>query len=141
VGLRGVGKTVLLNEVKRLADAGGCSTLHIEAHDGKSLPALLVPGLRTLLISIDRKTKATEATRRALRVLKSFVSSLKIRIGEIDIEMGLPAESGAADSGDLETDLTALLLAVGEAAKSKDMTVVITIDELQYLTDEELRNL
>lgn len=138
IGLRGVGKTVLLNEVQRIAEELVCKSLHIEAHDGKSLPELLAPGLRTLLISLDTMAKATDATRRGLRVLKSFVGSVKIKVGEIDIGLGLPAEKGAADSGDLEADLTELFLAVGEAAKSRSKTVVITIDELQYLSDEEL---
>lgn len=138
IGLRGVGKTVLLNEVQRISDELGCKSLHIEAHDGKSLPELLLPGLRSLLLSLDTMAKANEATRRALRVLKSFVGSVRAKIGEIDIGLSLPAEKGAADSGDLEADLTALFLAVGEAAKSRSKTVVITIDELQYLSEEEL---
>lgn len=138
IGLRGVGKTVLLNEVQRLSEELGCSTLHVEAHDGKSLPQLLVPGLRSLLLSLDRMARATDATRRGLRVLKSFVGSVKVKIGDIDIGLSLPAEKGTADSGDLETDLTALFLALGDAASSREKTVVITIDELQYLSEEEL---
>jgi AAA ATPase domain len=138
IGLRGVGKTVLLNEVQRLAVELGCKTLHVEAHDGKSLPELLLPGLRTLLLSLDSMAKATEATRRGLRVLKSFVASVKVKIGDIDIGLSLPAEEGAADSGDLEADLTALFLSVGEAAQSRNKLIVITIDELQYLSETEL---
>ena len=138
IGLRGVGKTVLLNEVQNIAEELGCKSLHIEAHDGKSLPELLVPGLRMLLLSLDTMAKATDATRRGLRVLKSFVGSVKVKYGDIDIGLSLPAEKGAADSGDLEADLTALFLAVGEAAKSRQKTVVITIDELQYLGEQEL---
>jgi AAA ATPase domain len=138
IGLRGVGKTVLLNEVQRIADELDCKSLHVEAHDGKSLPALLVPALRTLLLSLDTMAKATDATRRGLRVLKSFVSSVKVKVGDMDIGLGIPAEKGAADSGDLEADLASLFLAVGEAAKSRNKMVVITIDELQYLGDDEL---
>lgn len=138
IGLRGVGKTVLLNEVQRIAESLGCLTLHIEAYDGKSLPELLVPGLKSLLLSLDRMAKATDATRRALRVLRSFVGSVKIKIGDVDLGLSVPAEAGAADSGDLETDLTALFLAVGEAAASRTKTVVITIDELQYLSEADL---
>lgn len=138
IGLRGVGKTVLLNEVQRLADDAACKTLHIEAHDGKTLPQLLVPPLKHVLLSLDATAKATDATRRALRVLRSFVSSVKVKLGDIDIGLGLPAEKGAADSGDLEADLISLLSAVGEAAKSRSTTVVISIDEMQYLSETEL---
>lgn len=138
IGLRGVGKTVLLNEVQQIAEEEQCTTLHVEAHDGKSLAELLVPGLRRLLLSLNSVANATEATRRALRVLRSFVSSIKVKVGDIDVGIGLPAEKGSADSGDLEADLTELLVAVGNAAASKHVTVVVTIDELQYLNTIEL---
>jgi AAA ATPase domain len=138
IGLRGVGKTVLLNEVQRIADELDCKSLHIEAHDGKSLPALLIPGLRGLLLSLDTMARATDATRRGLRVLKSFVASVKVKFGDFDVGLSLPAEKGAADSGDLEADLTELFLAVGDSAKSRSKLVVITIDELQYLSEGEL---
>ena len=138
IGLRGVGKTVLLNEVVRIAEQNGCKTLHVEAHDGKTLPELLIPGLRRLLLSLDTMAKATDATRRALRVLRSFVGSLKIKMGDLDVGIALPAEKGAADSGDLEADLTSVFLALGESAKSREMTIVLTIDELQYLSETEL---
>ena len=128
IGLRGVGKTVLLNEVQIIAEELDCKTIHIEAHDGKTLPQLLVPPLKHLLISLDNMAKATDATRRALRVLRSFVSSVKIKMGDIDVGIGLPPEKGSADSGDLEADLISVLLAVGEAAKSRNRAVVISID-------------
>ena len=138
IGLRGVGKTVLLNEVQRIAEELDCKTIHIEAHDGKTLPQLLVPPLKHVLLSLDNMAKATDATRRALRVLRSFVSSVKIKMGDIDVGIGLPPEKGSADSGDLEADLISVFLAVGEAAKSRNRTVVISIDEMQYLSDIEL---
>jgi hypothetical protein len=138
IGLRGVGKTVLLNEVVRIADRLGCKTLYVGATDRKPLPALLVPLLRQLLLSLDTMEKATDATKRGLRVLKSFVNSVKVSYGGADFGMSIPPEKGVADSGDLQTDLTALLVAVGEAAKSRKSTVVLAIDELQYLTEEEL---
>jgi AAA ATPase domain len=138
IGLRGVGKTVLLNEVQRIADDLNCKSFHIEAHDGKTLPALLLPALRALLISLDTMAKATDATKRGLRVFKSFVGSLKVKIGDFDVGLSLPAEKGTADSGDFEADLTSLFLAVAEAAQSRGKTIVITIDELQYLSEAEL---
>lgn len=138
IGLRGVGKTVLLNEVQKIAEEEGCKTLYLEAHDGKTLAQLLAPGLRRMLQAPDAMAKATEATKRAVRVLRSFVGALKVKIGDLDIGIDIPAEKGVADSGDLEADLTELFLAVGEAAKSREATVVITLDELQYLTEVEL---
>ncbi len=138
IGLRGVGKTVLLNEVIRIADRLGCKSLYVEATDRKPLPVLLVPQLRQMLIALDTMAKATEATKRSLRILKSFMNSVKVSFGGVDLGISIPPEQGVADSGDLQTDLTALFVAVGEAAKSRKTTVVIAIDELQYLTEEEL---
>lgn len=138
IGLRGVGKTVLLNEVRRTAEEEGCATAQIEAHDGKSLPDLLVPELRRVLISLDTMAMATDATRRGLRVLRSFISNVKLKIGDLDVGISLPPEKGSADSGDLEADLTSLLAAIGEAAKSRGRPVVVTLDEMQYLSEFEL---
>lgn len=138
IGLRGVGKTVLLNEVRRMAEAEGFAAAQIEAHDGKTLPELLVPELRRLLISLDTMAKATEATRRGLRVLRSFVSNVKLKIGELDVGISLPPEKGSADSGDLESDLASLFVAVGDAAKSREKPVIVTLDEMQYLSEKEL---
>ncbi len=138
IGLRGVGKTVLLNEVTRIADRLGCKTLYVEATDRKPLALLLVPQLRQLLLSLDTMAKATDATKRGLRVLKSFVNSVSVKVDGVDLGLSIPPETGVADSGDLQTDLTALFVAVGEAAKSRKTTILIAIDELQYLTEEEL---
>ena len=138
IGLRGVGKTVLLNEVTRIAERLGCKSLYVEATDRKPLALLLVPLLRHLLLSLDTMAKATDATKRGLRILKSFMNSVKVSFGGMDLGISIAPEKGVADSGDLQTDLTALFVAVGEAAKSRKTTVVIAIDELQYLTEEEL---
>ncbi len=138
VGLRGVGKTVLLNEIIRMAEEVGCKTVLVEAHDRKPLPDLLVPELRKLLLSLDTMAKATAATRRALRIFRSFVGSVKLKVEGVDVGIALPPEKGTADSGDLEADLPTLFLAVGEAANSRGAVIVLAIDELQYLSDVEL---
>ena len=67
-GLRGVGKTVLLNEIERLAKTMGYRTLLVEAHDGKSLAALLAPALRSLLFELDRVAGAGDKVRRGMAV-------------------------------------------------------------------------
>lgn len=137
IGLRGVGKTVLLNKVSAISEELGCKTIHIEAHDGKTLPELLAHELRTVLLSLNRMAKATDATQRALRALANFAKSFKVKIGDVDVGVDF-AGSGEAGSGDLEGDLTDLFLSVGNAAKSRAKTVVVTIDELQYLNGTEL---
>src|SRR4051812_42441445 len=137
VGLRGVGKTVLLVKIQELAEGLGYKTQLIEAHEGKSLPELISPGLRSILFSLSTVEGAKEVARRGLRVLRSFVGGLEITIDDVNFSLGIDPETGAADSGDLETDLPNLFLSVGEAAKAAKRPVVILIDELQYLSQRE----
>jgi hypothetical protein len=140
VGLRGVGKTVLLNRIQSIAEEAGYRALLVEAHESKSLPSLLIPSLRQVLFSLDTMEKVSEKVKRGFRVLRSFVGGLKGRakIGELEVELGISPEKGAADSGDLESDLSELFAAVAEAAADRGKAVAICIDELQYLSEAEL---
>ena len=137
VGLRGVGKTVLLNRLDEIAQSLHFRTVMIEAHEAKPLPALLLPGLRSVLFALSTVEKGRIAGRRALRVLKSFVSGVKIKLGDVEVGLSIEPEAGVADSGDLEADLADLFLAVGEAARSAERPVLIIIDEMQYLSQAE----
>lgn len=138
VGLRGVGKTVLLNELGRNAKAAGYHTIILEAHEDKSLAALLAPPLRSLLFELDRMANISEKVRRGLGVLKSFISAVKVKISEIEIGLDIEPERGTADSGDLEVDLSGLFIAVAEAAQDRGTVIILLIDEIQYLSEKEL---
>lgn len=135
VGLRGVGKTVLLVRFQAQAVHQGYHASLIEAHEGKTLPELLVPPLRKTLFSLSLTAAAGEKGRQALRALRSFMSA--VRISWNDLELGIDPVSGVADSGDLEHDLSDLFVAVGEAAAEKGTAVALCIDEMQYLSDKE----
>lgn len=135
VGLRGVGKTVLLNKVQEIAEASGYIAALVETPENKTLPELLVPCLRKILLRLDTKERVTEAVKRGIMVLRSFASALKVSVGEIEI--GIDPEPGTADSGDLEADLPDLLEAVGMAARARQAAVAIIIDELQYVKEQE----
>ncbi len=143
IGLRGTGKTVLLYEISRLAEKEGYHAIMIEAHEKKSLPELLLPDLRRVLFTLDAGEKISAKVKRAFRVLKSFISSIKlnVKIKELDLGIGIEPERGSADSGDLETDLAQVFIALGEAAQDRHTSVAIIIDELQYLNEEELSSL
>jgi len=141
VGLRGVGKTVLLGEIQQLAERQRYKAIFIEAHESrqkKTLPELLVPHLRRILFDLNRGEAVSEKAKRALRVFKSFMSALKLKAGDLEFSMSIDAETGEADSGDLEVDLAALFVAIGEAAKDRGTAVAIIIDELQYVDEKEL---
>lgn len=137
-GLRGVGKTVLLNEIERLAKKDGYHTALIEAHESKSLGPLIVPHLRTLLFDLDRIAGMSDKLKRGLAVLRSFISALTVTMGDITLGLGIDPEKGSADSGDLEIDLPNLFVAIAEAAGDRGGAVAILIDEIQYLTQKEL---
>lgn len=137
-GLRGVGKTVLLNRMMDWAEAVGCKTLLIEAHEDKSLPELLAPHLRALLHKLDRMEGAKVQIRRGLAVLKSFIRSVKLTVDGMPVGLDIEPEAGTADSGDLELDLPDLLEVVAKAAKGREVEVVLLIDELQYFKEKEL---
>ena len=137
-GLRGVGKTVLLNEIERLADNSGYRTIGIEAHEDKPLGPLLAPHLRSLLFDLDRIAGAGNKVKRGLRVLRSFLGVLKISYKDLTVGLDVDPEQGSADSGDLEVDLPNLFVAVGEAAEERKSAVALLIDEIQYFSQKEL---
>lgn len=138
VGLRGVGKTVLLDRMRDDAEAAGIKTLRIEAPENRSLPALLAPELRQALIRLSRNERAKALAQRALRGLAGFAKSLKVKYGDIEVGMDFDPEPGLADNGDLDHDLLALLEAAGAAAKAADTVLALFIDELQYVDEDQL---
>lgn len=139
-GLRGVGKTVLLHRIGVDAEGRGIAVAAVEAPEGRSLPALLAPALRATLLRLDRgMVKA--GVRKALRALGSFVRSLKIKYKDVEIGVDSEPAAGVADSGDLEHDLIDLFVEVGNAAREKKTAVVLSIDELQYVPEEQFATL
>lgn len=138
VGLRGVGKTVLLDRMRDDMEATGIQTLRIEAPEDRSLPALLAPQLRKALLRLSRNEQAKELGTRALRALAGFAKALKLKYQDIEVGFDFDPEPGLADNGDLEHDLQALLEVAGEAAQKAGTALVIFIDELQYVKGPEL---
>lgn len=138
LGLRGVGKTVLLNQIRERAVAQGYLAEMQEAHDGTELKQLLIPVLRRLLLRLDRTQGAVEAVKMGIRILRSFIGNVTVAAGGAEVTLGVDPEAGYADSGNLEDDLRDVLVATGEAARAAGKPVAILIDELQYLPKEEL---
>ena len=137
-GLRGVGKTVLLNEIKRMADSDGYHTISIEAHEGKAFGPLIALNLRSLLFDLDRIAGAGDKVKRGLAVLRSFIGAIKVTVDDVSFGLDIDPERGSADSGDLEIDLPNLFVAIGEAAEDRKSAVAIFIDEIQYFSRKEL---
>ena len=137
VGLRGVGKTVLLDQLMRDAEADGFCTVRSETPENRSLPALLAPQIRLALLHLNRTEAAKDAVSRGLRALAGFARALKVKYHDLEVGFDAQPEPGLADNGDLEIDLTALLEQVGVAARKANTAVVLFIDELQYLPQDQ----
>lgn len=138
VGLRGAGKTVLLDHIREMAEGSGVHTLRIEAPEQLSLPALLAPQLRQALLRLSRQKQAKELAQRGLRALAGFAKALKIKYADIEVGLDFDPEPGLADNGDLEHDLQDLLDTAGAAAEAAGTALALFIDEMQYVKEEEL---
>ena len=138
VGLRGVGKTVLLEQMRRDAEAEGIHTIYMEAPENRSLPALLAPHLRLALLRLSRMAAAKDTATRGLRALAGFALGLKVTFHDIEVGLDYEPEAGLADNGELEGDLTALLEQVGKAAQAARTVLAIFIDEIQYVKEVQM---
>ncbi len=139
LGLRGTGKTVLLNRIERLAVERGMHTSFIEAPEGKALVNLLYPKLSQTLRRVSLSDRAKQHAHAAMRALRGFASVFKIDVG--DVSLSVDPEPGVADSGNLEYDLIDLFTKIGEAAKAADSGWTLLIDELQYVDESDLASL
>jgi len=133
LGLRGVGKTVLLNRFEALAEEEGCQTALIEIDPTNTLAQQLAPPLQQILHRLDRLKKTGADLQKAFGSLRSFASMFKATVADIDFSL-----AGPAATGDLSIDLTDLFVAIAEAAKKRDTAIILLIDEIQYLKKGDL---
>lgn len=139
LGLRGVGKTVLLNKIEELAENHGHLASFIEAPEGRSLVELLYPRIHQVLRKLSFVEGSKAAAHSAFRALRSFAGAFKIKVG--DVEIAVDPEPGVADSGNLEYDVAELFQKVGEAARAAGKAWTLLVDEVQYLSEAELASL
>lgn len=136
LGLRGTGKTVLLNKIEQLAESHGHLTAFIEAPENRSLADLLYPKIHQVIRKLSNIENAKAKAHAAMRALRGFASVFKVSVG--DISLSVDPETGTADSGNLEYDLSDLFIRIGEAAQSGGKAWTLLIDEIQYLSRNEL---
>lgn len=141
-GLRGVGKTVLLNSFLGTANDRGWVTVETEVDSRTKLGPLMSRLCRQALYRLDAPARWGDRAKRAARVLRSFTLTVNPDGGvTIGAENEVAAESGYGDSGNLSDDLTELFLALGEAARERKRGVVFLVDELQFLDRPDLEAL
>ncbi|MCQ2356457.1 MAG: ATP-binding protein [Methanocorpusculum sp.] len=138
-GLRGVGKTVVLNEIRDMSRKQGILPIKIEINEDESLAEQLVPLLKDTFFDLDRLAKAKDKIKKGIVALRNFMGTLKLRYGDFGID--IEPIPGLADSGSLQHDLIALFRCVGEAAAEQSNAVLLLIDEIQCLPGKDLRAL
>lgn len=136
LGLRGTGKTVLLNTISNSAEEFGYLASFIEAPEDRPLTELLYPRMQQVLRKLSLIESAKEKAHLAMRALRGFASAFKVEMG--DFAVSVDPEPGVADSGNLEYDLSDMFLAIGMAAKAAGKGWCLLIDEVQYLNEPEL---
>jgi hypothetical protein len=136
LGLHSTGKTVLLNKIEQIAENSGHVTSFIEAPEDRSLVDLIYPKLHQALRKFSLVEAGKAKAQAAMRALRSFAAAFKIKIG--DISIAVDPDPGAADSGVLELDLADLFVRAGEAAQAARKAWTLLIDEVQYLSEQEL---
>lgn len=136
LGLRGTGKTVLLNTIENAAEEEGYLTSVIEAPEEKPLAELLYPRMQQVLRRLSLIESAKAKTHDAMKALRSFASVFKVQVG--DLSVSVDPEPGVADSGNLEYDLPDMFVAIGNAAKAAGKGWCLLVDEVQYLKEAEL---
>lgn len=141
VGLRGVGKTVLLERMRADAEADGFVTVKVEASEERSLPGVLAPQLRLALLKLSTLEKGKQLARRALGVLGAFASKIKFTYADVEVGLDVDPVPGVADNGDLQSDLRGLLVSAAEAAQAAGTGLAMFIDELQYVPEDQLDSL
>lgn len=136
-GLRGVGKTVLLNEFEGRCDSAGWPGETCEVAEGSAIATIVARSARKALLQMNATKRAGEAVRRALRVLKAF----SVTVGDATFSIDVEALEGVADSGDLASDMRDVMVEVGLAAKSQGLGFALILDEMQNLPKADLEAL
>lgn len=129
-GLRGVGKTVLLDAFEGIAIERGWFASSSEITSDTRLAKVIATMTREALLDMSRMERVREGARRALSILKAFTITTGVGV---EIRLELDVEEGVADSGDLGRDLGDLLIEVGTIARDAEHGVVFLLDEVQFL--------
>ncbi len=137
-GLRGVGKTVLLNAFETLALERCCVVIKHEAVKQPEGFSRKFPSLaRRALLEISPADRWRDRGRRAAAILRGFKAKFDPE-GRWTVEYDVADVPGVGDTGDFVADLPDVMVALGEAAQEHDQVLVFLIDEIQYLATDEL---
>jgi len=142
-GLRGVGKTVLLNRFREQAEEHGWSAVQREMKGPKDHPQpfrdVMADMSRQALLALGRDQQISDVVKRALGALRSFRPRATVNdTGSVEYSFGIEPLAGVADSGQLDIDLGDLFIELGKVASSKKKGVLLLLDEVQSLRQPDL---
>lgn len=137
IGLRGVGKTVLLRHLAEKARGDGVIPILVEMRNDTSDVEELSVRIKEALSILDFKSRVKSTVNQAFLVLKNFVKTLSVNIGDFGI--AVETNPGIGDSGNMEYDLSEVLMACARAAKESNTAIGLYIDELQNMDIHALR--
>lgn len=140
-GLRGVGKTVLLNRMRLDALATNKVAIRIEAQEGRSLPSLLASGLKGVIYKLSKGQAAAGFAARGLKALAMFVGAMKLKYHDIEVSLDVDYKNGDIIPTDFDESLIELFSSIGTLAKERKTAIVLFIDELQVVAEKELASL
>ncbi|HEX4045780.1 MAG TPA: ATP-binding protein, partial [Gammaproteobacteria bacterium] len=140
-GLRGVGKTVLLNRIRQDAEVAKIITVRIEVAEGRSLPSLLAPALKAAILKLHRGKAAADLALRGLQALAVFVTAMKVKYGDIEVGLDIEPNASLSITANLDEGLSQLFQTVGAVAKEKGTAIVLFIDEIHVLDEKQLASL
>lgn len=141
-GLRGVGKTVLLNSIESIAEGEGVLVRHIEVEEKKGLISPLASACCSLSSSLNK----IELVKSKLDQMRNLFTSLTLSVdaGDGSLSFGFNEDilgTSLASSRNLSGDFTDILVVLGKYAQAAGASILIGIDELQYAGKEELEAL
>ena len=141
-GLRGVGKTVLLNRIEDIAEENDILYEHIEVSERSSFKTAISLHIQKLIRQMSVKAKAENIWQKAMSVLKAFQITYSPE-GDVSVSLkdDVAAAVGISDTGNFANDLTELFVSMGTLAKNSESSVCLFIDEIQYLKDDEFEAL
>jgi hypothetical protein len=141
-GLRGVGKTVLLNALRSKAIERLWGTGKIEARPDTSLRRPVAAALHMAVRELAPRHRAPERIEEFLGVLKAFALRSNPANGKIRDRwqpgIDVPAATGRADSGDIEIDLVELFADAASVATDVGAGIALFIDEMQDVAPDDV---
>ena len=141
-GLRGVGKTVVLNAIEDTCEKLDILVRYIETEEQKSVITALSSACSTFMLELSPKEALKAKWQKSVAVLKSF--NVRWNPSDSSFELGLGSDSpltSAAGTGDLSNDFTEVLVALGKYAREAQAAICFCVDELQYAPEHELEAL